>query len=148
MSATSPRGMIFDPSPFLPCNTPCPLPGGPELLPRPHGHLPFEGWAWGASLGWGGPSTITSRSPLVMDSSSTRNCRSSTFLQGERGLSELHPEGWALPSQQWQREPRPQVAQSPHSGYAEDTAQSPKFLETSSPPNLLIHALRREHWLL
>lgn len=46
--------MIFDPSPFLPCNTPCPLPGGPELLPRPHGHLPFEGWAWGASLGWGG----------------------------------------------------------------------------------------------
>lgn len=54
----------------------------------------------GRSGGRGGPPTITSRSPLVMDSSSTRNCKSSTFLQGERGLSRLGSEPWASPRAQ------------------------------------------------
>ena len=51
-----------------------------------------------SEAGRGGPLAITSRSPLVMDSSSTRNCRSSTFLQGETGLSARRPERWASPS--------------------------------------------------
>lgn len=46
--------------------------------------------------GWGGAG-VTSRSPLVMDSSSTRNCKSSTFLQGETGLSGPDSERWAAP---------------------------------------------------
>lgn len=56
------------------------------------------GGQWGVELGQGrGGAGVTSRSPLVMDSSSTRNCKSSTFLQGETGLSGLGSERWAVP---------------------------------------------------
>lgn len=112
----------------------CPIRAGPGVPSKP-----------GA-----GPLTVTSRSPLVMDSSSTRNCRSSTFLRRERGLSGLCPGRWASPSQQWQTgEATDAQTLSQWSRHLPEatwlTEQS--LLQTSSPPNHLICAPRR-NWEL
>ena len=43
-------------------------------------------------------------------------------------ISDSYPGGWPLPSQQWQREPRPPEAVSPHSEYLEGTIPEPHGL--------------------
>lgn len=97
------QSMTFDPSSFLPQNPHGPSEGARKCcLDRMA--ICSQGLGPGCQASQAVPVTVTSRSPLVMDSSSTRNCRSSTFLRGERELSGLCPDRWASPSQQWQRD--------------------------------------------
>lgn len=122
--------MIFDPSSFLPQN--------PQNHSEGPGIAAWTSWL-SAKQARVVPLTVTSRSPLVMDSSSTRNCRSSTFLWRERELSGLCSVRWASPSQQY-REVRPQMAQSLRSDHTEGAflarGHLPRARTSCKPPAL------------